>query len=150
MRFWFHGLINLIIKISGIFYRTPINLNYWWNFGSLALYFLIIQIITGIFLAMFYNPSAYLAYYVIMELNNEIYYGWWLRATHANGASFFFVVVYIHMARGIYYGSYAFPRQLLWVSGVILWVLMIITAFLGYILPWGQWAFEVQWLLLIY
>jgi quinol-cytochrome oxidoreductase complex cytochrome b subunit len=90
---------------------------------------------------MFYNPSAYLAFYVIMELNNEIYYGWWLRSFHANGASFFFLCVYIHMFRGIYYGSFVHPRQLLWVSGVILLVLMIITAFLGYILPWGQMSF---------
>lgn len=97
--------------------------------------------ITGIILAMFYNPSASLAYYVIMEINNEVYYGWWLRALHANGASFFFIVVYIHMARGMYYGSFAYPRQFLWISGVILWILMIATAFFGYILPWGQMSF---------
>jgi len=141
LRFWFKGLINLIIKISGVFYRSPINLNYWWNFGSLALYFLLIQIITGIFLAMFYNPSAYLAYYIIMELNNDIYYGWLIRSLHANGASFFFLSVYLHMFRGIYYGSFAYPRQALWISGMIIFVLMIITAFLGYILPWGQMSF---------
>jgi len=140
-RFWLKGLGNYFIKISGIFYRSPLNLNYWWNFGSLALYFLIIQIITGIVLAMFYNPSAYLAYYIIMELNNDIYYGWLIRSIHANGASFFFLCVYLHMFRGIYYGSFAYPRQSLWITGMIIFVLMIITAFLGYILPWGQMSF---------
>jgi ubiquinol-cytochrome c reductase cytochrome b subunit len=134
-------LLNWIIKISAIFYQSPPNLNYWWNFGSLSFYFLIIQIVTGIFLAMFYNPSAYLAYYIIMELNNEIYYGWLLRSLHANGASFFFLCVYLHMLRGIYYGSFAYPRQSLWISGMIIFILMIVTAFLGYILPWGQMSF---------
>lgn len=90
---------------------------------------------------MFYNPSANLAYEAIMYINNEVYYGWWIRLLHANGASWFFLVVYIHMFRGLYYGSYAYPRQLLWVSGVILWVLMVATAFLGYVLPWGQMSF---------
>jgi len=141
MRVWDTGLLFWIIKVTGIFYKTPVNLNYWWNFGFLALIFLIIQIVTGIFLAMFYNPNALFAYEAIMELNNEVYYGWWLRAIHANGASFFFLIVYIHMARSLYYGSFAHPRQLLWVSGVIIWILMIITAFLGYILPWGQMSF---------
>ena len=91
---------------------------------------------------MFYNPSAYLAYYVIMELNNDVYYGWLLRSMHANGASFFFLCVYLHMFRGIYYGSFTFPRQPLWISGCIIFVLMIITAFSGYILPWGQMSFR--------
>jgi len=96
---------------------------------------LFIQILTGIFLAMFYNPDSYLAYFIIMELNNEIYFGWLLRSLHANGASFFFLCVYLHMFRGIYYGSFTYPRQALWISGVIIFLLMVITAFLGYILP---------------
>lgn len=90
---------------------------------------------------MFYNPSILMAFKSIMFLNNEIYYGWWLRTLHANGASFFFFCTYLHMFRGLYYGSFLFPRQLLWNSGVILFILMIITAFLGYVLPWGQMSF---------
>mgnify|MGYP003416724468 CR=1 FL=1 len=111
------------------------------EFWCSSFYFLFSQIITGIFLAMFYNPSSALAYSVIMELNNEIYYGWWVRYLHANGASFLFLSVYLHMFRGIYYGSFTYPRQLLWMSGILLLILMIITAFLGYILPWGQMSF---------
>ena len=141
MRFWSKSLFSLVIKSSGLYYLSPSNLNYFWNFGFFSFFFLMLQIVTGIILAMFYNPSASLAYSVIMDINNEVYYGWWVRALHANGASFFFIVVYIHMARSIYYGSFIYPRQLLWITGVILWVLMIITAFFGYILPWGQMSF---------
>lgn len=141
MRFWKRSLLFIIAKITGVFYDSPTNTSYAWNFGFLALVFLMMQILTGIFLAMFYNPSANLAYEVIMYINNEVYYGWWLRLMHANGASWFFLVVYIHMFRGIYYGSYTYPRQLLWITGVILWVLMVATAFLGYVLPWGQMSF---------
>jgi ubiquinol-cytochrome c reductase cytochrome b/c1 subunit len=90
---------------------------------------------------MFYNPSITYAFGIIMNLNNEVYYGWWLRYLHANGASFFFMCVYLHIYRGIYYGSFAFPRHLLWMIGIIILLLMIITAFLGYILPWGQMSF---------
>jgi quinol-cytochrome oxidoreductase complex cytochrome b subunit len=121
MRIWKRSLFLDMFKITGIFYISPSNTSYAWNFGFLALFFLGSQIITGIFLAMFYNPSAFLAYEVIMYINNEIYYGWWLRLLHANGASFFFLVVYMHMFRGIYYGSFAYPWQLLWMSGLILW-----------------------------
>jgi quinol-cytochrome oxidoreductase complex cytochrome b subunit len=90
---------------------------------------------------MFYNPEPLSAFRSIMDINNEIYYGWFLRALHANGASFFFLVVYMHMARGFYYGSYVYPRHLLWMSGILIWILMIVTAFLGYVLPWGQMSF---------
>ena len=99
---------------------------------------------------MFYNANATIAFNVVFDLTSEIYYGWWLRNIHANGASFFFLVVYIHMCRNIYYGSFMYPRQLLWMIGVIIWVCMIITAFLGYILPWGQMSFWGAWLLLAY
>jgi len=112
-----------------------------WNFGFYSLLFLILQILTGVLLAMFYNPDPLLAFSSIIEINNEIYYGWFLRAMHANGASFFFIVVYIHMSRGIYYGSFLYPRHALWMSGVIIWLLMVATAFLGYVLPWGQMSF---------
>jgi len=90
---------------------------------------------------MFYDPSILYAFSSIMYINNEIYYGWWIRGLHANGASFFFLSVYLHMFRGLYYGSFLYPRQLLWKTGVILFLLMIITAFLGYVLPWGQMSF---------
>jgi quinol-cytochrome oxidoreductase complex cytochrome b subunit len=142
LRFWTRrNLLFWLVKASGIFYSTPNNLSYWWNFGFLSLFFLILQIVTGIVLAMFYNPSIELAYASIMAINNEVYYGWWLRGLHSNGASFFFAIVYVHMFRGLYYGSFAYPRQLLWVSGMVLWLLMVATAFLGYILPWGQMSF---------
>jgi len=141
MRLWARGLLFDIGRLSGFFYISPANFNYWYNFGVLALYFLVIQIITGIILAMFYNPSVLLAFASIVNINNEMYFGWWVRYLHANGASWFFFVVYIHIFRGIYYGSFAYPRQLLWVSGVIIWFLMIATAFLGYVLPWGQMSF---------
>lgn len=141
MRFFTKSLLFWIGKVTALFYKGPSNTSYWWNFGFYSFFFLIFQIVTGIFLAMFYNPSVFLAYASIIEINNEIYFGWWIRALHANGASFFFAVVYIHMARGLYYGSFAYPRELLWVSGMIIWLLMIVTAFLGYILPWGQMSF---------
>lgn len=141
MRWSSRSLLFYIVKITGLFYKTPANLNYWWNFGFLALFFLILQMVTGIFLAMFYIPTPELAFTLVYKLTNETYYGWWLRYVHANGSSFFFFVVYMHMARGFYYGSYIQPRQPLWISGVLIWVLMIATAFLGYVLPWGQMSF---------
>ncbi len=141
MRFWTKSLILYLVKISGIFYKSPINFGFIWNFGFLSLYFLISQLITGIVIAMFYNANSSLAFGLILDMSNEIYYGWWLRFIHANGASFFFFCVYLHMCRGVYYGSFLYPRQYLWVSGSIIWVLMIATAFFGYILPWGQMSF---------
>jgi len=146
-RIFSKALFFSTIKDSYIFYKTPMNLTYWWNFGVLSLYFLIIQLVTGIFLAMFYDPSILYAFSSIMYINNEIYYGWWIRGLHANGASFFFLSVYLHMFRGLYYGSFLYPRQLLWKTGVILFLLMIITAFLGYYYLEDKWVFEVLWLL---
>ena len=92
MRYWYKSFEFLKIKHSYIFYKTPTNLTYWWNFGVLSLYFLVIQVLTGVFLAMFYDPSILYAFSSIMYINNEIYYGWWIRSLHANGASFFFYV----------------------------------------------------------
>jgi len=112
------------------------------NFGFFALALLILQIITGLFLAMFYNPDPLYAYASVIAINNDSYYGWWARCLHANGASLLFAVMYVHMARSIYYGSYVFPRESLWITGIFIWVLMIITAFLGYVLPWGQMSFR--------
>ena len=140
-RFFNRGLLFYIVKITGIYYKSPSNLNYWYNFGFFSLYFLVSQLITGIVLAMFYCANVNLAFNLIIDMSNDIYSGWWIRYIHANGASFFFLVVYLHMCRGIYYNSFLYPRQALWLSGSVIWVLMIATAFLGYVLPWGQMSF---------
>jgi ubiquinol-cytochrome c reductase cytochrome b subunit len=122
-------------------YPAPINLSYAWSFGSLAGICLVFQIITGIFLTMNYTPHIDLAFSSLEHLMRNIHNGWFLRYLHANGASMFFIVVYCHIFRGIYYGSYQQPRALLWYSGVIIFLLMMATAFLGYVLPWGQMSF---------
>ena len=122
-------------------YPTPRNLSYWWNFGSLAGIMLVIMIVTGIFLAMQYTPSALLAFDSVERIMRDVNYGWLVRYAHANGASMFFAIVYIHIFRGLYYGSYKAPRELLWMLGVIILVLMIATAFMGYVLPWGQMSY---------
>jgi ubiquinol-cytochrome c reductase cytochrome b subunit len=122
-------------------YPTPSNLNYWWGFGSLAGICLILQILTGIFLAMHYTPHVDLAFMSVEHIMRDVEGGWFLRYMHANGASMFFIVVYLHMFRGLYYGSYASPREFVWIVGVVLFLLMIITAFIGYVLPWGQMSF---------
>lgn len=122
-------------------YPSPTNLNYFWNFGSLALLCLILQIITGIFLAMHYIPEEHLAFSSVEHIMRDVNYGWFLRYMHANGASAFFFVIYIHIFRGLFYGSFATPREILWCTGVIILLIMILTAFLGYVLPWGQMSF---------
>jgi ubiquinol-cytochrome c reductase cytochrome b subunit len=122
-------------------YPTPVNLNYWWNFGVLAGLCLVIQLVTGIFLAMHYTPHIDYAFLSVEHIMRDVNNGWLLRYIHANGASMFFIVVYTHMLRGLYYGSYMAPRQELWLSGVTLFVLMMATAFMGYVLPWGQMSF---------
>jgi quinol-cytochrome oxidoreductase complex cytochrome b subunit len=124
-----------------IHYPSPITLTYAWSFGSLAGICLVIQMLSGIFLAMHYTPHIDLAFssveYIMRDINN----GWLIRYIHANGASMFFITVYSHICRGLYYGSYMKPRELLWCSGVILFFLMMGTAFTGYVLPWGQMSF---------
>jgi ubiquinol-cytochrome c reductase cytochrome b subunit len=122
-------------------YPSPSNLNYWWSFGSLAGICLVVQILTGIFLAMHYTPHVDLAFMSVEHIMRDVEGGWFLRYMHANGASMFFIVVYLHMFRGLYYGSYASPRELVWIVGVLLFLLMILTAFIGYVLPWGQMSF---------
>jgi ubiquinol-cytochrome c reductase cytochrome b subunit len=122
-------------------YPTPSNLSYWWNFGSLAGICLVIQILTGVFLAMHYTPHVDLAFLSVEHIMRDVTGGWLLRYMHANGASMFFIVVYLHIFRGLYYASYASPRELVWCLGVLLLLLMIITAFIGYVLPWGQMSF---------
>jgi quinol-cytochrome oxidoreductase complex cytochrome b subunit len=119
-------------------YPTPSNLSYLWNFGVFALIALIIQLITGIILVMHYTPHVDFAFASLEHISRDVNSGWLLRYTHANGASIFFIVVYAHICRGLLYGSYLVSRELLWVTGVIIFLLMILTAFLGYILPWGQ------------
>ena len=119
-------------------YPTPINLNYMWSFGSAAGICLVIQIITGIFLAMHYTPHIDLAFNSVEHIMRDVNNGWLIRYLHANGASMFFIVVYSHIFRGLYYGSYIYPRHLLWCSGVIIFLLMMATAFMGYVLPWAQ------------
>ncbi|MDB5361948.1 MAG: cytochrome c1, partial [Rhodospirillales bacterium] len=122
-------------------YPTPRNLNYFWNFGSLAGIVLVIMIASGIFLAMNYTPNADLAFSSVERIVRDVNYGWLLRYIHMNGASMFFIVVYIHIFRGLYYGSYKAPRELLWMLGVVILLLMMATAFMGYVLPWGQMSF---------
>jgi ubiquinol-cytochrome c reductase cytochrome b subunit len=122
-------------------YPTPVNLNYWWNFGSLAGIILVIMIVTGVVLAMHYTPNADLAFNSVERIMRDVNYGWLLRYIHMNGASMFFLIVYIHLFRGLYYGSYKYPRELLWMLGVVILLLMMATAFMGYVLPWGQMSY---------
>ena len=122
-------------------YPTPLNLNYFWSFGSTAGLCLVIQIITGILLAMHYTPHVDFAFNSVEHIMRDVNNGWLIRYLHANGASLFFIVVYCHIFRGLYYGSYMYPRQKLWVSGVVIFLLMMATAFMGYVLPWGQMSF---------
>src|SRR5215813_8830053 len=122
-------------------YPTPRNLSYWWNFGSLAGFMLAAQIVTGIVLAMHYTNHVTLAFDSVEKIMRDVNSGWLLRYMHMNGASFFFIAVYIHIFRGLYYGSYKAPRELLWILGVVILLLMMATAFMGYVLPWGQMSF---------
>ena len=122
-------------------YPTPRNLNYWWNFGSLAGIVLVIMIATGIFLAMSYTPHVDYAFESVERIVREVNYGWLLRNLHMNGASMFFICVYIHLFRGLYFGSYKAPREILWMLGVFIILAMMATAFMGYVLVWGQMSF---------
>src|SRR3954469_13945417 len=122
-------------------YPTPKNLSYWWNFGSIAGFMLMIMIATGIFLAMQYTPHVDYAFNSVERIMRDVNYGWLLRYIHMNGASMFFIAVYIHIFRGVYYGSYKAPRELLWILGIVILLLMMATAFMGYVLPWGQMSF---------
>ena len=133
--------IFTMMQHSLVDYPTPKNLNYWWNFGSLAGICLVVQIVTGIVLAMHYTPHVDLAFNSVEHIMRDVNYGWLIRYIHANGASMFFVVVYIHIFRGLYFGSYQAPREILWFLGVAILLLMMATAFMGYVLPWGQMSF---------
>ncbi|MFN3076220.1 MAG: cytochrome b [Alphaproteobacteria bacterium] len=133
--------IFTMMQHSAVDYPTPKNLNYWWNFGSLAGFILVIMIMTGIFLAMSYTPHVDYAFDSVERIMRDVNYGWLLRYLHVNGASMFFMVVFIHIFRGMYYGSYKSPREVLWWVGILLFVAMMATAFMGYVLPWGQMSF---------
>ena len=126
---------------SFVDFPTPKNLNYWYTFGGILTVCLIIQIITGVILAMHYTPHTDYAFESVEHIMRDVNYGWLMRYVHANGASMFFIAVYLHMFRGLYYGSYKEPREVLWMLGVVIFLLMMATAFMGYVLPWGQMSY---------
>ncbi|MDB5510412.1 MAG: cytochrome b, partial [Hyphomicrobiales bacterium] len=140
---WFESRLPImgLIHSSFVAYPVPRNLNYFWTFGGILSLMLVAQIVTGIVLAMHYTPHVDYAFNSVEHIMRDVNWGWFIRYAHANGASMFFVAVYIHMLRGLYYGSYKAPREVLWILGVIIFLLMMATAFMGYVLPWGQMSF---------
>ncbi|MEO1167385.1 MAG: cytochrome b/b6 [Pseudomonadota bacterium] len=134
-------LPRLVYNSVGAGYPVPRNLNYFWNFGVLAGLALVIQIVTGVVLAMHYAPNSEIAFASVEHIMRNVNSGWLMRYLHANGASFFFIVVYIHIFRGLYFGSYKAPREMVWLLGLVIFLLMMATAFMGYVLPWGQMSF---------
>jgi len=140
---WFESRLPLggFIHSSFIAYPTPRNLNYMWTFGAILSFMLGAQILTGVVLAMHYIPSENEAFSSVDHIMRNVNYGWLIRYLHTNGASLFFLAGYLHMLRGLYYGSFKPPRELLWIIGVIIYFLMMATAFMGYVLPWGSMSF---------
>ena len=134
-------LPRLVYNAVGAGYPVPRNLNYFWNFGVLSGAALAIQIVTGIVLAMHYAANGLVAFDSVEHIMRDVNSGWMLRYAHANGASFFFIVVYLHIFRGLFYGSYKAPREMVWLLGLVIFLLMMATAFMGYVLPWGQMSF---------
>ncbi len=134
-------LPRLVYNAVGGGYEVPRNLNYFWNFGFLAGLCLMIQIVTGVILAMHYGGNTAVAFNSVEHIMRDVNWGWMLRYAHANGASAFFVVVYLHIFRGFFYGSYKAPREMIWLLGVVIFLLMMATAFMGYVLPWGQMSY---------
>ncbi len=126
---------------SFVAYPTPKNLNYMWTFGAILSFMLVAQIVTGVVLAMHYTPETTLAFASIEHIMRDVNWGMFLRYAHANGASMFFLAVYLHILRGMYYGSYKEPREVLWIVGIAIFLLMMASGFLGYVLPWGQMSF---------
>ena len=139
---WFNDRLPLL-SLSAHFreYPTPKNLNYWWTFGAILTFCLVAQIATGIVLAMHYVAHADLAFDSIEHIMRDVNYGWLLRYLHSNGSSMFFLAVYIHIFRSLFYGSHKSPREIIWILGVLIYILMMATAFMGYVLPWGQMSF---------
>ena len=139
---WFNDRLPLLTLANHLTdYPTPKNLNYWWTFGGILTFCLITQIVTGLVLAMHYIAHADLAFESVEHIMRNVNYGWLIRYVHANGASMFFLAVYIHIFRALYYGSYKSPREVIWIIGMLIYFLMMATAFLGYVLPWGQMSF---------
>jgi ubiquinol-cytochrome c reductase cytochrome b subunit len=140
---WMHQRLPIyaLVKESALDFPTPKNLNYWYTFGGILSVMLVVQIITGIVLAMHYTPHVDMAFNSVEHIMRDVNYGWLIRYLHANGASMFFLAVYIHIFRGLYYGSYKEPREVLWMIGVLILIVMMATAFMGYVLPWGQMSF---------
>ncbi|MGH6785246.1 MAG: cytochrome b [Novosphingobium sp.] len=134
-------LPRLVYNAVGAGYPVPRNLSYMWNFGVLAGFFLVLQIVTGIVLAMHYASNTQVAFDSTEHIMRDVNWGWLMRYSHANGASAFFVVVYLHIFRGFFYGSYKAPREMIWLLGVTIFLLMMATAFMGYVLPWGQMSY---------
>ncbi|KAB2879637.1 MAG: cytochrome b [Pseudorhodoplanes sp.] len=133
--------IASLVHSSFVVYPTPRNLNYWWTFGAILSVMLVAQLVTGIVLVMHYTPHETMAFNSVEHLMRDVNYGWLIRYLHSNGAAMFFLAAYVHMFRGMYYGSYKEPREVLWILGVIIYVLMMATGFMGYVLPWGQMSF---------
>ena len=139
---WFNDRLPLLTLSNHLKeYPTPKNLNYWWTFGGILTFCLITQIVTGLTLAMHYIADSDLAFASVEHIMRDVNYGWLIRYVHANGASMFFLAVYIHIFRALYYGSYKSPREVIWIIGMIIYFLMMATAFMGYVLPWGQMSF---------
>ena len=139
---WFNDRLPLLTLANHLTdYPTPKNLNYWWTFGGILTFCLITQIVTGLVLAMHYIAHADLAFSSVEHIMRDVNYGWLIRYIHANGASMFFLAVYIHILRSLFYGSYKSPREIIWIIGIIIYLLMMAAAFMGYVLPWGQMSF---------
>ena len=139
---WFNDRLPLLSLASHLTdYPTPKNLNYWWTFGGILTFCLITQIVTGLTLAMHYIAHADLAFESVEHIMRDVNYGWLIRYIHSNGASMFFLAVYIHIFRSLFYGSYKSPREIIWIIGIIIYLLMMAAAFMGYVLPWGQMSF---------
>lgn len=134
-------LPRLVYNAIGAGYPVPRNLSYFWNFGVLAGFCLVLQIITGVVLAMHYSADATVAFGKVEHIMRDVNWGWMLRYLHANGASFFFMVLYVHIFRGFFYSSYKAPREMIWLLGVVIFLMTMATAFMGYVLPWGQMSF---------
>ena len=139
---WFNDRLPLLTLANHLTdYPTPKNLNYWWTFGGILTFCLITQIITGLTLAMHYIAHADMAFESVEHIMRDVNYGWLIRYIHANGASMFFLAVYIHIFRSLFYGSYKAPREIIWIIGIVIYLLMMAAAFMGYVLPWGQMSF---------
>ncbi|MFN4142577.1 cytochrome b [Aestuariivirga sp.] len=140
---WMHERLPVMELVQGqaLDFPTPKNLNYWWTFGGILAVMLVVQIVTGVVLVMHYTPHVDYAFASVEHIMRDVNSGWLIRYMHANGASMFFIAVYIHIFRGMYYGSYKAPREVLWMIGVLIYIVMMATAFMGYVLPWGQMSF---------